>query len=413
MTAKAKEPVTNRRLVAVMAVAVGAIVANLYYAQPLVDTLSRTFEVSSAAVGAVVTLIQIAYAVGLATLVPLGDLLERRRLLAVMLCCATAGMTVMALAPSIVVFGAAAAMVGLTSVAVQVLVPFAAHVAAQGQQARVVGTVTTGLLLGILLARTVSGVVAGLAGWRAVFALGAVLTAGVAFLLWRELPRLAPMVAMSYPALLGSVFALVREEPVLRMRMLYGALAFASFSVFWASAGFLLAREPYGWDPPAIGAFALFGAAGAVVAQFAGRLVDRGLAHLATGAFLLMTALSYGLSAIGAGSVVALAVGVMLMDLGSQATHITNQSLIFPLRPEARSRLNTAYMTAFFTAGALGSAASTAVYPMYGWAGVCVVGAVFPVVALLVWTAETGRRRSRAAAASRPLRPAARRGERG
>jgi len=393
MTVNSKDPVANRRVVVIMAIAVGAIIANLYYAQPLVDTLSRTFEVSSTAVGAVITLIQVTYAVGLATLVPLGDLLERRRLLAVMLCCATAGMTAMALAPSIAVFGAAAALVGLTSVAVQVLVPFAAHIAAQGQQARVVGIVMTGLLLGILLARTVAGIVAGLAGWRAVFALGAVLTAGVALLLWRALPRIAPAVQMSYPTLLGSVLALVREEPVLRMRILYGALTFASFSAFWASAGFLLAREPYGWNNAEIGAFALFGALGAVAAQFVGRLTDRGLAHLATGAFLLVMVASYGLLAVGAESVVALAIGVVLMDLGCQATHISNQSLIFPLRPEARSRLNTAYMTSYFVAGALGSAASVAAYPAYGWAGVCVVGAAFPSAALLIWAADTVRRR--------------------
>jgi predicted MFS family arabinose efflux permease len=277
---------------------------------------------------------------------------------------------------------------------VQIVVPFAAHLAEEGQQGRVVGTVMSGLLIGILISRTVAGLVAQAASWRAVFALGAVLTAVVAVLLWRELPKLAPSVRMTYPALLGSVLRLVREEPTLRLRMVLGGLMFASFSMFWTSAGFLLART-YHWNDAAIGAFALVGAAGAVMARFAGKLADRGHARIATGAFVGLAALSYLLIALGGHSIAALIVGVILLDLGAQGTQISNQSLIYALRADARSRLNTAYMTAYFVVGAIGSGLSAWAYSTGGWSAVCWLGAAFPVLGVLIWAVETLLRRRR------------------
>ncbi|HEY3609905.1 MAG TPA: MFS transporter [Pseudonocardiaceae bacterium] len=384
----------SRRVVLTMTFATGAVIANLYYAQPLEESLSRALHASSGTIGLILTLIQIGYAIGLATLVPLGDLFERRRLLIALLGVAVLGLAAMALAPSAAAFGSAAVLVGLTSVAAQVIVPFAAHVAGAGRQGRVVGTVMSGLLIGILLSRTVSGLIASVAGWRAVFGFGAVVTAGMALLLWRELPTLVPDVRLRYPALLASVVRIVRDEPLLRWRILYGALTFSSFSAFWASAGFLLARAPYHWNNAEIGAFALLGALGAVAARFAGRLADRGLARLATGGFLLVMSLSYVLIGIGAHAVVALGIGVALMDLGCQGTHISNQSLIFPLRPDARSRLNTAYMTSYFVAGAVGSGLSTTAYAAFGWTGVTIVGAAFPVAACLVWVVDMTMRRA-------------------
>lgn len=385
----ASPPALRRRVVAIMTVSVGAVVANLYYAQPLEASLSKAFHASTGAVGVVLTVIQVGYALGLALLVPLGDLLERRRLVAVLLGLAVLGMAAMAAAPGIQVFGCAAALVGLTSVAVQIIVPFAAHLSAGPQQGRVVSTVMSGLLMGILLSRTVSGLVAQVAGWRSVFALGAVLTALIGVVLWRELPTLAPTAKLSYPSLIGSVVRIIREEPVLRLRMLYGALTFGSFSAFWTSAGFLLSGAPYRWNSLEIGLFALLGALGALAAKFAGRLADRGLARMATGGFLAVMAASYLLLEIGGSSIVALGIGVAVLDLGCQGAHISNQSLVFPLRPEARSRLNTAYMTAYFLAGATGSAASAAVYSASGWTGVCVLGAALPTAAFAVWLIES------------------------
>jgi predicted MFS family arabinose efflux permease len=391
-------PTLPRATVALMAVAVGTVIANLYYAQPLEDTLARAFDVSSRSVGLAVTLIQVGYAVGLATLVPLGDLVERRRLLVPMLGCTVTGLCLMAVAPSYGAFVVAATVVGATAVAVQVIVPLAAHLAPPDERGRVVGTVMSGLLLGVLLSRTVAGVVSDLVGWRAVFGLGAALTAGIAALLWWRLPTVAPVVTMRYPELLASVVRIVRDEPALRLRMLYGGLVFASFSAFWTSAGFMLAGPAYDWSDGAIGAFALVGAAGALAAKFAGRLADRGRVHLATGGFLVAMALSYGLLAPGEQSLAALLVGVVAMDLGCQGVHISNQSIIYALRPEARSRINTAYMTSYFVAGSLGSGLSAVIFPIYGWAGVCLLGGVLPALGVLAWGAE-----SRASARRRHL----------
>lgn len=399
-------PQTGNRtvVVAVMTFATGAIVANLYYAQPLVAALATHFHASSGAVGAVLTIVQVGYAIGLATLVPLGDLRERRTLIVAMLSVTVVGLVVAATAPALPVLAAAAALFGVTSSAAQVIVPFAAQLARPGEQGRTVGTVMSGLLIGILLARVVSGLVAQMWGWRAVFVLGAVLTAASAVALWRALPVVAPATAMSYPRLLGSVLTLVRDVPVLRLRMFYGLATYASFGAVWTSIGFLLAAPPFGLSESAIGLFGLFGVVGALAARLAGRLADRGRTHVATGAFLVLTAASFVPIALGAHSLLVLAIGLVVFDFALQAGHIVNQNVVYALETNARSRLNTAYMTSYFVGGAVGSGLSAVTYAAHGWPGVAVVGAAFPAVAALVWVAEAwvrGRRVS-AAAGSRP-----------
>lgn len=384
----------NRKVVTTMSLATGTVVANNYYAQPLEATLAREFHAPSSSIGLIITVIQIGYALGLATLVPLGDLLERRKLLVGMLSVTTLSLVVVAAAPTLPVLAVAAAVMGLTTVAAQVLVPFAAHLAPEGRSGAVISTVMSGLLIGILASRTLAGVIAQVAGWRTVFALGAVLTALMTVALWRQLPTLEPVTKMRYSKLLGSVLTLIREEPVLRRRMIYGALTYASFGAFWATVGFLLARPPYGWSDGEIGAFALLGVAGAISARFAGRLADRGLAPVITGFFLLATSGSYVFLWLGGHSTWALGIGVVLFDLGVQGAHICNQSLVYALRPEARSRLNTAYMTAYFIAGAAGSGIATTLYAGYGWSAVCLLGGGVPTVGLLLWIVEMLRRRS-------------------
>jgi predicted MFS family arabinose efflux permease len=388
----------GRRLVATMAFATGAVVANIYYAQPLAETLAAQFHASTGAIGLLITLIQLGYAVGLATLVPLGDLVERRRLLIVLLTVCAAGLVGMAVAPSLSVIASAAVLVGLTSVAVQVIVPFAAHLAAEGRQGQVVGTVMSGLLIGILVSRTVAGLLAGAIGWRWVFGLAAVVTLAMAGLLWRELPVYRPTVSMSYPALLRSVFGLIREQPVLRYRMVCGGLGFAAFSTFWSVSGFLLARPPYHWSEIGIGLFALLGAAGAVAARFAGSLADRGHARWSTVGFAALAAVSFLPLGLGGRSVIWLGIGVVLLDLGVQGLQITNQSVIYPLVPDARSRINTAYMSCYFLFGTAGSGLAAVVYSQAGWSGVCLLGALFPVLACLLWLGEQGAARRRAVA---------------
>ncbi len=391
---------TRRRAVAAMTFATGVIIANNYYAQPLEAAIAEAFHAPSSAVGAVLTLIQLSYALGLATLVPLGDLLERRRLTVVMLAVVVVGQVVVALAPALAVLAAAAAAVALATVVAQVLVPFAAHLARDGEQGKVISTVMSGLLVGVLLSRVVAGLVSQLIGWRAVFALGAVLTAVAAVLLWRTLPVLAPPARMRYPALLRSVLVLIREQPVLRWRMAYSASSYAAFGAVWTSIGFLLAGPPFQLSDAEIGLFSLFGVAGALGAQFAGRLADRGWAHAAVGVFLALTALSFVAIGLGATSLVAMAIGLIVFDLGVQGTHISNQTIVYALDPEARSRLNSAYMTVYFLGGATGSGLSALLYATHGWLGVSVLGATFPTVGLLLWLVDTVRRRRAVSAAA-------------
>jgi len=392
------------RLVWVFAVACGLVVANLYYGQPLLNTIATAFQSSSGMVGIVATLTQAGYALGLAFIVPLGDLLDRRRLVVGVLCATALALLLAAIASSIAMLAAASLLIGLTSVVAQVLIPFAASLADEAERGRVVGRVMSGLLVGVLLARTVSGLVAqassvvlGHAGWRAVYVIAAALMVALIVVLWRALPRPPRPKAQSYGQLLRSMGPLVREEPVLRRRAVYGALAFASFSVFWTSAAFLLARPPYRFGEGAIGLFGLVGVAGALCASLAGRLADRGIQRFATPAFLLTTLSAYGLIALGGTRLSALIVGVVLLDLGVQGTQITNQSEIYRLRPEASSRVTTIYMTTYFIGGAVGSVTSAVVFGAAGWPGVCILGAVYGGAACLVWLNECAGRAGRGA----------------
>jgi predicted MFS family arabinose efflux permease len=262
-------------LVLLMAAACGAAVANIYYAQPLLDTIGRDFSVSDGTAGLLVTASQIGYAAGLILLVPLGDLLERRRLITLILLVTALALLATALAPSFSLLAAALLVVGVTSVVAQILVPLASTLAPEAERGRVVGKVMSGLLVGILVARTASGVIAELGGWRLVFGISAALMVSLSAVLHRALPRVRPATDLSYPALLRSVVELVRERPTLRLRMAYGALGMGQFSVLWTTIAFLLAGRPYHYGEATIGLFGLVGLAGALAAQVAGRMADR------------------------------------------------------------------------------------------------------------------------------------------
>lgn len=385
----------SRGLVLLLAVSCGAAAANLYYAQPLLETLGRAFGVSNATAGLLITITQLGFVLGLAFMVPLGDLLERRRMITLTLLVAAAALVVAAAAPGYAVFASAILVIGFTAAVAQVIVPMSSSLAAEHQRGQVVGTVMSGLLMGILVARTISGVVAAALGWRTVFALGAVAMVALAVTLWRTLPRVPPTDEMSYAGLLRSVLSLVREEPVLRQRMIIGALDFGCFSVLWTSVAFLLAGAPYHYGNAIIGLFGLAGAAGAIAASVSGRLADRGYGGRTTTFSLIALLVSWGVLAAGRTSVIALIVGIALLDLGVQSTHIANQSKIYALRPEARSRLTTAYMVSFFFGGAVLSAVSAGIYASSGWSGVCLLGAVTAALALLFWSVSELRSRGR------------------
>ena len=378
----------SRRLTLIMAAACGLVVANLYYAQPLLHTISQSLHVSTAEVGLLVTATQIGYAAGLLLLVPLGDLYERRRLLAAMLAVTTLGLIGAALAPSLAALAIALACVGLTSVVAQILVPFAATLAAEHERGRVVGTVMSGLLVGILLARTASGLLAAAAGWRAVYLIAAGLMLVLAAVLWRELPRVRQPVDLRYRALLASVVADRARGPLVLRRGLLGALGFAGFSVFWTSAAFELAGPPYNYGEGVIGLFGLLGVAGALMASYAGRLADAGHTQASRGAMLALMAGSFGLLAWGGHHLAPFVIGVVALDLAVQGSHILNQSDIYGLRPQSRSRITTIYMTCYFAGGAAGSALASAVYATGGWSAVCALGGGLGLVGFAVWLAE-------------------------
>ena len=368
-----------------LALACGASVANMYYSQPLLHTLGRAFQVSNGTSGLLVTVTQVGYVLGLAFLVPLGDLLERRRLITTTMVLVAAGQGVAAAAPSFGLFALAIAVVGIGACMAQVIVPMSSTLAAEHERGRVVGTVMSGLLIGILLARTISGLIAGAFGWRVVYVAAAVLMLLLAATLRRFLPRVHSHQRMRYSALLSSVLTLIREEPVLRQRMVLGGLAFGCFSILWTSLAFLLSGPPFHYGNTTIGLFGLAGVAGALAAPVAGRVADRGHGRMAATATLVILLGSWGLLALGRDRVPVLLAGIVVLDLGAQGIHISNQSTIYALRPEARSRLTTAYMVAYFLGGAISSALTSALYSSGGWSAVCLLGAATAGAALLAW----------------------------
>ncbi|HEY4917842.1 MAG TPA: MFS transporter [Solirubrobacteraceae bacterium] len=385
----------SRTLVLLMAVACGAAVANIYYAQPLLSTIAHDFSVSDGTAGLMVTASQVGYAAGLVLLVPLGDLLERRRLITRIMLVTALALAATAASPSFILLAAALLVVGLTSVVAQILVPMASMLAAENERGRVVGHVMSGLLVGILVARTASGLIAQAGGWRLVFAVSAGLMLVLCAVLRAALPEVKPTTTLSYPALLRSVGRLVADQPTLRVRMLYGVLGMGQFSVLWTTIAFLLAGSPYHYGDATIGLFGLVGLAGALAAQAAGRLADRGRHHRSTGSFFLIMAVSWLLIGMGSSSLGALIVGIAILDLGIQGAQITNQSVIYRLVPEARSRLTTAYMTAVFASAAVSSALASTLYDADGWSAVTALGGALAGLGVVVWLWEQAMLRRR------------------
>ena len=378
-------PTLGRALILLMATATGLAVASNYYAQPLLHSIAENFGLSTTAAGTIVIAAQLSYGAGLLLLAPLGDLFEQRRLIVTMVLIATAGLVISACAPNLpwLIFGTA--LTGLFSVVAQILVPMAAALSAPEQRGRAVGTLMSGLLLGILLARTAAGLMAELGGWRSIYVLAAVLMAITALALYRALPQHHSHAGLKYPGLIGSVFRLFAEEPVLRLRSLLGLLSFSLFALFWTPLAFLLSSEPYHYSDAVIGLFGLAGAAGALAANWAGRLADRGRGALGTTVGLAALMLSWVPLAFAQSSLAALLLGVLLLDLAVQLVHVSNQNAVIVLRPEARTRLNAGYITCYFIGGALGSLLGTQLFEGYGWNGIVVAGLTIGALALLVW----------------------------
>lgn len=376
----------SRAVALLFSIACGLAVANVYYAQPLLDVIAEEFAISRASIGIVITVTQIGYGLGLLLVVPLGDLLDRRRLVLGQSLLSVLALLAVAFAPSGVVLLGAISAVGVLAVVTQVLVAYAAILADPAERGRVVGIVTSGIILGILLARTVSGTLSDLFGWRSVYAVSAVATLIVAGLLFRTLPRQAkPEVHISYPRLIGSVFLLFVQEPVLRIRAVLALLIFAAVTVLLTPLVLPLAAPPFSLSHTQIGLFGLAGAAGALGASRAGRLSDRGLAQRTTGIGLAVMLVSWLPIALLSYSLWALVIGVVAIDYGLQSVHVANQSLVYRVRPEAQSRLTAGYMIFYSIGSATGSITSTLAYAQAGWNGVCLLGASICAVALVFW----------------------------
>ncbi|HYY18187.1 MAG TPA: MFS transporter [Streptosporangiaceae bacterium] len=388
-------------LIRLMAITCAVTVANLYYAQPLLHAIGGALHVGPVSASLLVTAAQLGYAIGLLLVVPVGDITRRRPLLTGLLAVDTLALAASAVAPNLQLLGALAVVIGVTSVVVQMLVPYAATLAPDAQRSRVIGTLMSGLLIGILLSRTFSGVIAAAAGWRVVYGAAAGAMALTTIALRLALPDHRPELAVSYREQMRGVLAVARSEPVLRWRSVIGACGFAAFGCFWTTVTFLLSGPQYGFSQLGIGLFALVGAAGAVTAAFGGRLLDsrRDLRWAVAGVPLALTAVSFlfiglGGAHLGAWSLVLLIIGVLLMDACVQASHVINQSVIYDLLPEARSRLTTIYMTTYFIGGAAGSAAGSQAYAHGGWAAASATAALFPVLVLLAWLASRPHERA-------------------
>lgn len=373
-----------------MAVSAGLAVANIYYNQPMLGILEQ--ELPGSLTALVPTATQLGYAIGLFTLVPLGDLIERRRLIITQFTILAIMLVAAALAPSAAILVLASFFLGMASTVAQQIVPFAAQLAEPHRRGAVVGTVMSGVLCGILLSRTLSGFVASYYGWRAMFVLGVPLALIAGGLMACSLPRSEPTVKNSYFRLMGSIIHLWREFSELRIAAFTQALLFGSFTAFWTVLALRLEEPMFGLNAQAAGLFGIVGAIGILAAPFAGRIADSyGPKKMILGGTLL-TLVAWCLFGTWT-SIIGLVVGCILLDFAVQGALVSNQHIIYTLKPEARSRLNTVFMGAMFLGGAGGAATSTLVWDLAGWAGVSLLGGVMAILACVVqWLAVQHRR---------------------
>jgi predicted MFS family arabinose efflux permease len=382
----------SKLITLLLAVACGLIVANLYYAQPLVGPISASLGLSPEAAGLVVTMAQMGYVAGLLLIVPLGDLVENRNLVLCVVGVAALALFGAALSTQPLPFLLASLVIGLGSVAVQILIPYAAHLAPEAARGRVVGDVTTGLMIGIMLARPASSFITSISSWHVVYIFSGTVMVVLAIVLFCALPRRTPKAQVGYGALLVSMGVLVMTTPILRRRALYQAFLFGAFSLFWTTIPLLLAGPEFHMTQRGIALFALAGVAGAVAAPIAGRVADRGWSRAATGAAMLISALAFVLTLVSeAGSTTSLALLVaaaILLDFGVQGNVVLGYRALFMLGAEYRSRLNGLYMATFFLAGAAGSGVGAWAFARGGWELASCIGLALPVVALIYFATE-------------------------
>jgi predicted MFS family arabinose efflux permease len=368
----------------VMTIATGLVVANIYYNQPLLGDISKDFHVSESEGGILAMLTQIGYAAGMLFCVPLGDMIRRKQLIMIVFVIDIIALLLAAWSPTIQILMFASFLIGAFSIIPQLIIPMAAHLAAPEQRGKTIGFVMSGLLLGILLSRTISGYVGAHLGWRAMFWIAAGLMVALAISLYFLLPEVYPDYKGNYKQLMTSLISITKEEPILRVAALRGALCFAGFAGFWSTLAFLLRQPQFNAGSEVAGAFGLVGAFGALAASQMGRLSDRGNSHRLTAISIGIVIVSFIIFRFSAGSMAGLITGVILMDMGVQAAHIANQTAIFSIRQEARNRVNTVYMVTYFIGGSLGTLLATQAWDVYHWKGVASMGLLLSGIALFI-----------------------------
>ncbi len=387
-----KSGTISKGLTLLLATACGLMAANIYYAQPLVGPISETLGLSPGAAGLIVTMTQIGYVVGLLLIVPLGDLVENRKLVLSVMSLGALALAGAALSKHPLPFLIASLLIGLGSVAIQILIPYSAHLAPEARRGEVVGNVTTGLMLGVMLARPLASFITAVSSWHVVYVVSTVAIIALAVVIRRSMPKRMPTASLRYSELLASMVRLATTLRILQRRAFYQACLFGAFSLFWTTVPLYLAGPDFHLSQGGIGLFALAGVAGAIAAPIAGRIADRGRSRVATGAALAIVALSFLLPHfIAAGSslsLILLGASAILLDFGAQANLVLGQRALFVLGAEYRSRLNGLYMATFFTAGAIGSALGGWAYAQGGWALASWIGFAFPVAALIAFATE-------------------------
>ncbi len=381
-----------KSLVLFMSACTGLIVANLYYCQPLIVLIAREFAIPESQAGTIAYLTQGGYAIGLLLMVPLGDKIERKKQILLTLWASVAALMVAASANSFLVLQVASLLVGITSIVPQLILPLAAALSEPQNRGKVVGTIMSGLLIGILLSRTLSGIVGELYGWRSMFWIAAGICAVIALAIKRIFPVSRPSFAGTYAHLLRSLAELFKSQPVLREATLINALSFAQFGAFWTTMVLLLSGAPFHYNSSTIGMFGIIGASGALAAPLVGRLGDRSDPRVAIGYGILLMLLSFVIFYFSSASLSGMVFGIVMIDIGLQGVHISNQTRIYALLPEARNRMNTIYMSLSFFGTAAGSAFGLWLWSIGRWHAVSLGCGGLSVLAFLVY-ASTYRRK--------------------
>lgn len=379
-------------LIVLMSIACAASAANLYYSQPLLEQISRFFNVSSSIIGITAMLIQIGYAIGLVFLVPLGDIKERRNLIMTMLFCSAISLLSLSISFNIWWLLLSSLIVGLTSITPMLIVPLVAHITKPAERGKVIGSVMSGLLIGILLSRVFSGIIGAILGWQIVYRIAAGMMVLLILVFKLGLPKSVPDSSMSYKELLKSLTGLLKSQPILLESSLIGAMMFGTFSIFWTSLSFLLKSPAYNLGAQTAGMFGLAGIVGALAASMVGRIADKRSPRFTLTIAIAISFLSYICFLTFGYQMWGLIFGVILLDLGIQSAQISNQARINTLDATARSRNNAIYMTFYFFGGALGSWLGTFFWGIFGWIGVCGVGIVFQIIAATIHILAIKRR---------------------